>query len=251
MRIGSSSNRIVRKVAFLLLLLWPHDAVTSTAQDILRQADQARGNLDGIAWEVVLESVEPTKTRTMTFEIKARGFDILGQNLAPPKYKGNKILMLSGNMWFYKPSLSKPVPISRRQRLLGTAAYGDIAATNYAQDYEARELASEEVNGETCYVFDLTSKDSQATYDRIKYWISQDRLVGVKAEYFTVSGKKVKSATMDYANTVTIQDETRPFISRMVIRDELLSSQVTTLTFQHPNTQALPYALFDLNLLRK
>lgn len=244
----------VRKAGLFLLLcslFWSGVAGAQTVQYILRQADQARGNLEGVTWEVMLESIEHTRTRTMTFDIKARGFDILGQSLAPPKYKGNKILMLSGNMWFYKPGLSKPVPISRRQRLLGTAAYGDIAATNYAEDYEARQLIDEEVNGEICYVFDLTSKDSKSTYDRIKYWISKKRSVGVKAEYFTVSGKKIKSAAMEYANTVNIHDETRPFISRTVIYDELMSGDVTTLNFQHPNTQALPHSIFDLNLLRK
>lgn len=244
----------MQKAALFLVLcslVWPGITQAQTVHDILRQADQARGNLEGVTWEVLLESVERTRTRTMTFEIKARGFDILGQSLAPPKYKGNKILMLSGNMWFYKPGLSKPVPISRRQRLLGTAAYGDIAATNYAEDYEARQLADEEANGEICYVFDLTSKDAQSTYDRITYWIAKNRLVGVKAEYFSVSGKKIKSAVMEYANTVNLHEETRPFISRIIIDDELTSSDVTTLNFRHPSTQALPHSLFDLNLLRK
>ena len=45
-------------------------------------------------------------------------------------------------------------------------------------------------------------KDKKTTYDRIKYWISKDRVVGVKAEYFTVSGKQFKSAAMAYTNTV-------------------------------------------------
>jgi hypothetical protein len=253
-RTASALASPVRRATLVLLLyslFWSGLAGAQTVQYILRQADQARGNLEGVTWEVVLESLEQTRTRTMTFDIKARGFDILGQSLAPPKYEGNKVLMLSGNMWFYKPGLSKPVPISRRQRLLGTAAYGDIAATNYAEDYEAKQLTDEEVNGEPCYVFDLTSKDSKATYDRIKYWIAKDRLVGVKAEYFTVSGKQIKSATMEYANTVNVQDTPRPFISRIVIADELMSSDVTTLNFHHPNTQALPHSVFDLNLLRK
>ena len=118
---------------FFASVLLCHDLLAAgTVQDILHQADQARGNLGGVTWEAALESVEHTRVETMTFEVRARGFDILAETLAPPKSKGNKILMLLGNMWFYKPGLSKPVPISRRQRLLGNAVYGDIAATNYA-----------------------------------------------------------------------------------------------------------------------
>jgi Outer membrane lipoprotein-sorting protein len=236
---------------FAAVLIWNDLLAASTVQEILHQADQARGNLEGITWEVSLESVENTRTETMTFEVKARGFDILGENLAPPRSKGNKILMLRGNMWFYKPGLSKAVPISRRQRLLGNAVYGDIAATNYADEYEATTLADDTVNGEVCYVFDLKSKDKKTTYDRIKYWISKDRVVGVKAEYFTVSGKQFKSSTMEYAHTVEIDGQARPFISRIVIYDELMSNDITTLFLRRPRLQPLPDYVFDLNLLIK
>jgi hypothetical protein len=233
------------------MLLWNDLLAASTVQDILRQADQARGNLEGVSWEVTLESIENTRTETMTFDVKARGFDIRGENLAPPKSKGNKILMLHGNMWFYKPGLSKPVPISQRQRLLGNAVYGDIAATNYANDYEATALEDDSVNGEICYVFALVAKDKKTTYDRIKYWISKNLVVGVKAEYLTVSGKQFKSSTMTYANTVTVNGEARPFISQIVIHDELMTDNVTTLTFNRPSLQPLPSYTFDLNLMVK
>ena len=245
-------RRLTYLCMFLTAVLLWHDLLTaSTVQDILRQADQARGNLEGVSWEVVLESIENTRTETMTFDVKARGFDIRGENLAPPKSKGNKILMLYSNMWFYKPGLSKAVPISQRQRLLGNAVYGDIAATNYANDYEATALADDTVNGELCYVFDLLAKDKKTTYDRIKYWISKARVVGVKAEYLTVSGKQFKSATMTFANTVQINGEARPFISQLVIHDELMTNNVTTLTFNHPSLQPLPSYTFDLNLMVK
>ncbi len=222
-----------------------------TVQQILHLADQARGNLEGVVWQVTVESIENTRTESITFVAKARGFDIRGESLAPPKSKGNKLLMLNGNMWFHKPGISKPVPISKRQRLMGNALYGDIAATNYANDYEPTTLLDDTVDGEVCYVFDLKSKDKKTTYDRIKYWVSKERLVGVKAQYFTLSGKPFKSATMDYAHTVHIKGEPRPFISRMVIYDELMSNNVTTLSFRSPRLEPLPDYLFDLNLLIK
>jgi hypothetical protein len=236
-------------ICLVTALLGSDLRAANPTQSILRQADQARGNLAGVTWEVLLESIVKTRTQTMTFDIKARGFDILGENRAPPKYKGNKLLMLHGNMWFYKPGLSKPVPISRRQKLLGNAAYGDIAATNYANDYEATALADAYINGELCHVFDLKSKHKKTTYNRIKYWISKNRSVGVKAEYFTVSGKMFKSATMEYENTVNINGEARPFISRIIIHDELMTNDVTTLIFTRPNFQKLSDYVFNLNLL--
>jgi hypothetical protein len=187
----------------------------------------------------------------MTFDVKARRFDVLAENLAPPKYKGNKLLMLTGNMWFHRPGLSKPVPVSRRHKLLGLAVYGDIASTNYAEDYEVMSVGEETVKKEACYLFNLKSKTKQSTYDRIKYWISKDRLVGVKAEYFTVSGKIFKSAVMEYDNRVTIDGEPRPFISTITIRDELLTDNTTSLDFTRPDFQKLPDYIFNLNLLKR
>jgi len=89
------------------------------------------------------------------------------------------------------------LPISQRQKLQGLAAYGDIPATNYSDDYRSTRAAPEEIDGDECYVLNLTAKDKKrSTYDRIRYWISKSRLVGVKAEFFTVSGMMIKRARM-------------------------------------------------------
>jgi Outer membrane lipoprotein-sorting protein len=223
-------------------------AMANGTHEILRRADQSRGNLEGITWKVV---VSDKRVESMTFDVKARGFDISAETLAPPRDRGNKVLMVNGNMWFHRPGLSKAVPISQRQRLMGNAAYGDIAATNYAEDYEATLLEDDTVNGELCYVFDLKAKDNRAAYDLIKYWVSKHRVVGVKAEYFTVSQKKFKSATMESANTVRIDGEVRPFISKITIYDELLSSDVTTLNLTKPVFRKLAAYNFDVNLFVK
>lgn len=234
------------------LLFGPRSAGAMDVYALLRTADQSRGNVEGISWEVVVESVESENTvDTIAYEIKARGFDISGICLTPPKSKGNKLLMTNNNMWFHKPGLSKPIAIAQRQKLIGLAAYGDIAATNYAEDYIATPLPDDSVNGEAAYVFDLRSNNDQATYDRIKYWVSRDRLVGIKAEYYTVSGKKFKMAEMQYANAILINGEKRPFISEITMYDELVSGDVTRLKMTKPKLEPLPDYVFNVNLFMK
>ena len=234
-----------------LILLMPSAAAALSPGEILKIADQSRGNLEGITWTVEICSVKNEKESTMVIQVRARGFDIATENLAPAKYKGNKLLMLKGSMWFYRPGLSKPVPISRRQKLLGNAVYGDIAATNYAADYTAVPLPEETVDNEPCYKFDLIARDKKSTYDRIVYWISKDRRVGVKADYYTVSGKKFKSAVMAYQNSVVVDGRKRPFISSLTIYDALMSRDVTTLQLNNPGFEPLPDYLFNLNLLKR
>ena len=135
------------------------------------------------------------------------------------------------------------------EKLLGGAAYGDIAATNYSGDYEPTPLPDEIVDGELCYVFDLKAVTKKATYDRIKYWISKKSLVGVKSQFFTVSGKMFKTATFRYENEIKVDDRQQPFISKMTIVDALVEADITTMEFSEPILAKIPDSTFNLNFL--
>jgi outer membrane lipoprotein-sorting protein len=223
-----------------------------TAREILRESDEARGNLSGVTWTVDIVAREGGQTNTRSLEVKARGFDVFARTVSPPRRAGDTLVMVDGNMWFYQPDLSKPVPISRRQKLIGKAANGDIAATNYAEDYRVVSLSDGEHNGEACYLFDLEAKSSRSTYSKIRYWVSKKRLVGTKADYYTATGDKlIKTAEMTFSNRVTTDRGSRPFISRMVISDKLTSKDTTTMSFSRPTFTSVPSDTFNLNLLRR
>jgi len=239
-----------RMVAWSALSV-PLLASALTNHEILVRADRARGNVEGISWTVDINSKDRKGNREMTYLVRGRGFDVLSESTRPPKRKGDIVLMVKGNMWFYKPGLSKPVPISRRQKMMGNAAYGDIAATNYANDYSATLLGEELVDGESCYVFQLESTNNKTTYDAIKYWVTKGDLVGVKAEYLTVSGKIFKSSRMEYQHRVEGEDGKQPFLSRIAIYNELIDGDETVMAFSEPELAPLPDYYFDLNLLRK
>ena len=218
-----------------------------TPKEILNRSDMSRGNLEGVKWLVIISSVENNTGQGRSLNILARSYDFLGVMIDPPKVKNQKIMMVDHNMWYTKPGLKKPVPVSSRQKLIGGAAYGDIAATNYADDYEPTPLPDETINGELCYVFNLKAVSKKSTYDQIKYWISKDRLVGVKSEFFTVSGKLFKTAVFEYANQVILEDKPYPFISRMTITDALIETNITTLLFNNNQLVRVPDSTFDMN----
>ncbi len=222
-----------------------------TPEEILKKSDEARGNADGIEWEIAMASIEAGREQERTIRVSARNFNSLAEFIAPPNVKGQKMLMIDRNMWFAKPGLSKPVPISPRQKLLGGAANGDIASTNYAGDYKITNMSEDKVNKESCYLLDLTAVDKKTTYDRIKYWISKERLIGVKAEFYTVSGKMFKTAAFEYNNSITIDGEKRPFISKMVITSAVIKEDVTTMNFRKVSFKKIPDSIFNLNLLVK
>jgi hypothetical protein len=260
--IFNSKSAILRRIrmrfmftVFIILLAYGVVFLTKpvlgemTPSEILQKADGSRGNVEGVEWTIAIESIERGRKQVRTLIIKARDFNSLAEFISPPKVKGHKLLMIDRNMWFVKPGLRKPVPISPRQKLIGGASNGDIASTNYAGDYKVTNASEELVNEEPCYLFDLTATNKKTTYDRIKYWISKKRLVGVKADFFTVSGKMFKSATFEYNNRIMVQDEPRSFVSKMVITNAVIKEDITTMIYSNVNVRKIPDATFNLNLL--
>jgi hypothetical protein len=216
---------------------------------LIARADRARGNIDGILWTTDIQSTENGRHQKREIRIKNRGVNTLAIFLAPAKVRDQMLLMLDRNMWFIKPGLRKPVPLSPRQKLMGGASNGDIASTNYAGDYRAVLKGQAAVAGEMCYLLDLTAVNSKATYDRIRYWVSESRSLGLKAEFYTVSGKLLKTARFKYENRVKTGGAAHPFMSQMTITDGVIKDNVTVMTYRDVQPRAIPDSTFNLNLL--
>lgn len=247
--LGDDMNKIY---AMLLCLLACHPAFAAPdAQTLLKNSDHARGGgLPGIVWEITLESREGDKVSDrQRIEVRAADDASVAETLEPARFKGSKLLQVERNMWLTRPGLSKPIPISSRQRMSGQASNGDIAATNYAKDYDATLGGAERLDDEPCHVLDLTSKNRRTTYDKIRYWVSEKRGVGVKAEFYSVSGKLLKTARFEYGNTIEYQGRRIPFISRMKIRDAVQDEE-TTMDFGTVTVRRIPAAEFDLGQLQ-
>ncbi len=226
-------------------------AATPDAQALLQNSDRARGGgLPGIVWEIKLVSREGEKTdEPQRLLVKAVGESSVAETLEPARSKGSKLLQVERNMWLTRPGLSKPIPISPRQRMSGQASNGDVAATNYAGDYNAELSGEEKIDGESCYVLELTAKHKRTTYDRIRYWVSAKRLVATKAEFYSLSGKLLKTAIFDYNNAIEFEGKRIPFVSRMTIRDALIDAE-TTMEFGTVKVAKVAASEFDLGQMQ-
>jgi hypothetical protein len=219
-------------------------------KEILRQADQARGNLNGIIWNIKITTNENGSLETRGLTVKVKKNNTLARFTSPAAMNDRLVLMKDRNMWFIRSGLKKPVSLSPRQKLLGDAANGDIASTNYVEDYEAALLGEETFKSEACYVLDLKAINKNVTYDRIKYWVSKDRRAGVRAEFYTLSGKLFKTADFKYDNRVKINgQEEAPFVSELVIHDAIQQDRTTTMNYSNIRVEDIPDSAFNLNLL--
>jgi hypothetical protein len=73
----------------------------------------------------------------------------------------------------------------------------------------------------------------------------------LKAQFFTVSGKLLKSATFEYGNTVVHSGKSIPFVSKMTISDAVKPDDRTVLEYSNVKVGELSPATFDLNLLSR
>lgn len=213
-------------------------AAPLTAQDAaLLQAEQARGILtgnQGVQW-----TVNVSGTKNAKFVATSQGGKIFAEVIEPADATGRRYLAESdGDMWFWKPGLSRPVSVSKRQRLSGDAAIGDIASTSFVDGYKIEGQEPGEVNGEAATVYTLKANSPGDTYAMIKYWVTTNGNLGKKAEFFAKSGNLIRSSVMDYKNTAN----GRPFLSQMAIAD---SGTTITLKFSAVNIGSFPAALFD------
>lgn len=222
-----------------------------SSEEMIALSDRARGNVDGIEWMAQITAHEEGRIQKRTLKIQFRDNSSVAEFTAPRKVKGRMLLMRERNMWFIKPGLRKPVPISARQKMMGGASNGDIASTDYAGDYRAEYLRDEVVNGRMCALFNLISIDKNTTYDRILYWVDREREVAEKAEFYTVSGKHFKTAVFEYDNRITVDGREVPFVSKMTITSTVLKEETTILTYHDVKVKSIPAARFNLNLLVK
>lgn len=236
----------------LLILSFASLAHADLAQDLLKASDRARGSLEkGLTWESEVTTQEDGETTVRKFRIRARGTDAYVEALEPSRNKGEIYLFNDRTMWFFKPSLRKPVAISSRQKLTGQAAIGDIASTHYARDYNPTMEKAETVNGEKTHVLMLKAKADNLTYDQIRYWIGDVSKRATKAEFLTLKGEPFKRATLEYKNKVKVDGKDIDFVSEMTIVDAQFANNKTTLRYINPRMEDHKSSLFNVNNLKR
>ncbi len=174
------------------------------------------------------------------YQVSQKGDEKTHVEFLSPREKGQFMLMLGDDMWIYLPDTSRPIRITPLERLTGNASNGDVARTHYAVDYEAAYVRAEKVDSVDCHVLELPAKRKGSTYRRIEYCVRADDARPVKAEFYLVSGKHVKSATFDEFQ----QSAGRTVIRRMTIYDQIRKTSRSVMEYAGFTPRDLPDKLF-------
>lgn len=135
--------------------------------------------------------------------------------LSPAVQKGQSFVRNGDDMWMYMPKSKKIIRIGAKDKSMGGEASNiDIMRVDLAKDYYGTYVGEEVVEGELCHKIELTAKQRLVAYDKIVYWISCNRELPVKREYYALSGKKIKS--MYFKNITALGDMQRPSLISIV-----------------------------------
>lgn len=170
-------------------------AASESAQEIVAKADNIRNPGENYFFnsKVITYDGESKEAETGYTVYVSNYQSALVEYTSPSSEQGKSILLQGDGLWIYLPRLKRPTRISAGQRLLGDVAIGDMARLSFRHDYNASLLGSEIAQGQQAYVLDLTAKSEDSTYRRVKYWVAVAGYRPIKAEFYAVSGRIIKT----------------------------------------------------------
>jgi len=165
----------------------------------------------------------------------------------PASERGQALLMRERDLWIFMPTVSQPVRLSLSQRLTGQVANGDLARANFAGDYLASIQGEETIAGVESHVLELTAKGRDVTYARVRYWVGKSDNRPVKAEFYAVSGRLLKTAV--YGRFRELAGRERP--TQIVIEDAVKKGEYSVLQYETMDLREFPDKLFTQQYLRR
>ena len=121
--------------------------------------------------------------------------------LSPEREKGTKMLKLADKLWIYSPSSDRTIQISGhmlKQSVMGSdLSYEDMMDERKLTDiYNAKVVGTEVIDGRKTWIIELTAKVIDATYEKQRIWVDQQKYVPLRQDMMAKSGKTLKRVTL-------------------------------------------------------
>jgi outer membrane lipoprotein-sorting protein len=153
----------------------------------------------------------------------------------PAAVRGQEVLRQGDNAWLYMPNLKRTLRMASRDSFQGgDFNNADVLRVNYAADY-AVKLSPEDKGAVS---LELTAKTPDAAYDRIVLWMDVATAQPLRGEYYSASGKLLRSARFD--GVKDFGGYTRP--GHVSMRNEVAPKRFTELTFERVDVKVTPAA---------
>lgn len=238
-------------VAALLLCSAAHAAPEKTvdARTIVERADRVRFPDHGFEVEVDIDSTLSGGTKeSRKYKVLSKGNEnTVVMVVEPASERGQVMLMRGRDLWVFMPNVSQPVRLGLAQRLTGQVANGDLARANFAGDYDPTLVRTEQIDGEPHYVLELNAVDRGVTYGKVMYWVRQANFWPYKAEFYSLSGRLLKTA--HYRDFQQMAGQIRP--TEMYMEDALRKGEQSVLKYSNMKPRDLPDKIFNKDYLKR
>lgn len=216
------------------------------AADILRKTDSVRSPSPNFAFTVQLQSRTRAGQSESEFEVSIReSTKSLVLYRQPLKQRGRALLLDGPNMWIHIPGTNRPIRISAQQQLVGAVSNADVARVVFSIDYASERIEKVRLGDTPALKLSLRAKQPTSSYQTIQLWVGEQDYRPLKAEFFSLSGKLVR--TIQYGGYKPVLGRQRPTV--LEITDAINPSVSATLTFSNFRIKETPAEYYQPSYL--
>ena len=187
------------KKILLLLLFIASGAFGQDAKEIVKKADELMRSKSSYS-ELTMTIIKPSWSRAMGMKVWALEPDYaLIFITSPARDKGTVTLKRKNEVWNWLPSAQKVIkipPSMMLQSWMGSDFTNDdlVRQSSIVEDYNHKLIGEENINGYNCYKIEMIPKpEAGVVWGKILTWISKEKYLQVKADYYDEDGNLVKS----------------------------------------------------------
>jgi len=144
--------------------------------------------------------------------------------LGPPEEVGRRMLAKGRRYWSTFPDSKRVVAISKKE-MIGNSVFAlaDMFQIDADADYDPTIDDVDNIDGKEALRLELKAKHDDAPYAHITYWVEKGTSFPLKAKFYGVSGKHLKTLTVESRGSLA--GRIRPDVTKMT--DETLAGHIS------------------------
>jgi outer membrane lipoprotein-sorting protein len=254
-------NKQMRKILLFLLFtpafLWAQ-TISTTDVDLFKKADELASYRDSdFSARYTMTVRKPAQDPSTTIaDVWRRDKDEMYTIVieAPSINKGKGYLKMGDTIWAYSKGQEERTSSRERFQNSGVSNTDFTRSINLGKNYEVVAASDDVIRNLKCRVLELSAKNKNVDYPKMKIWVGSDYLIWRTEEYGS-SGQHLRTTMIEsYKNIgshfvptrIAIQDEK----NALKVGDKL-QKEVTIISIENPEFGKFDYAFNKLFLQGK
>ncbi len=222
----------------------------SVAQALLQRLDDARFP-GAFEMSMKMETNRPGRDPlNYSYDIIGVGEDKSLMTVTdPPRERDKQVLLNGDNLWFFVPDVSRPVKLTRKASFMGSVfSNEDAMNSTLADDYVARVMDRQVINGRVHFHVELTAKSRSVAYAKMEAGLDSVSAIPDTITFYGLTGKALKQEVVN--KTAHFAGRERPSVMTMYdFLEEGAYTKVEILSLSERD--AVPESTFDPTRLGK